>query len=537
MTHPHPPVRRARSLRQRLITDDRGSMPMALLVILVGISFGALLLPMVITQTQSTRLVTSRVQALHAAQSGLEVATGLIRSAADTSPTATTGAGDPRKLPCGPLAGPVGDGGQATYSVDIAYYAADPYGHDDAWLADPRNKMICVSGYGVYLKASGTTPDLYVPSYALLTATGINPPGGAGSSPGRTLQATYVFQTSNAYTAAGGGSISFGRADGTEPFCMGVDKLQEGAAVVAKNCYDNSADAVKMRSWYYNVDLSLQLVQTKNDAAINTNLNGLCLHQGSPTIVRKCAAKSDATPTTGQEWRSDAVGRFLSASGSCLTLPTLALKAAFTTTGCGNGSQAYTAQPTVGAGAAGLGSKQLVNFGDFGRCLDVPNKDAAGDGSSFMIIYPCKQKLDLVDEWNQKFTPSTTINATKPTQVQWRTTPPNSSAYCLKSPRADKQAVTVARCATNDPGQTWTYYTTQAADGTELAYGDKFTIRDSANPGLCLGEGPARYDSSPPSYKVIVSACDGSPLQKWNSDPNVRASRVENTAELPFQAP
>lgn len=521
------------------VADDRGSMPMALLVVLVGMAFSALLVPMVLTQDQSTRFDTSRVRSLHAAQAGIDVATGLIRSAMSTDTTLPPNTGSASELPCGPLSGNVSDGGADKYTVAISYYTANPFGHDDAWLGDSANRMICISGYGVYLKGTAAVSELYVPSFALLTSTGTGDTAGNGASPGRTLQSTYVFQTSNSYSAASGGAIRF--PVGSANYCMDAGASPvDGSLVLGKSCPTDGQLSLG-QAWYYNLDLSIQLVRTKGNLLLNSNGNGLCLQVSGSTIrVNKCPATSTGTAATGQEWRSDQSSRLISSSGACLTLPSATSGVALTSVACGSAGtyQAIAAAPTVGAGAAGAATNQLVNFAQFGRCLDVPNK-SVNDGSTFMIIYPCKQKLDLVDEWNQKFTPSPSLSASSslPTVVQLKTTPSSPSvAYCLKSPATPAERVTVAPCTTPVPNaMKWTYFTTQDAAGAELRYADKFTIREIQGDKRCLGAGPDLYASTPPSNIAIVAPCDGSAGQKWDSDPNVMPSRMQNTVELPFR--
>ena len=100
------------------VDDDRGSIALLLLVILVGVSLGALLVPMIISQDRTTRFDTTRVQALDAAQAGLDAMLGKIR-------LVTTG--DAHLLPCpaSPTTGVV-NGGPAQYSVTVTYFTADP---------------------------------------------------------------------------------------------------------------------------------------------------------------------------------------------------------------------------------------------------------------------------------------------------------------------------------------------------------------------------------------------------------------------------
>src|SRR4051812_29402072 len=89
-------VKLRRIVPRRLGTrnSDRGSMPMALLVSLVGMALSAALVPIVVGQITSTRTVSARAFALQAAQAGIDVALGQLRSA-----VGTTGAGDLESLP------------------------------------------------------------------------------------------------------------------------------------------------------------------------------------------------------------------------------------------------------------------------------------------------------------------------------------------------------------------------------------------------------------------------------------------------------
>ena len=86
----HRPWRRVRlDLR-----DERGSLPMLMMVMLVGVVLSTFMISVVVSQTTSTRFTTSREQALNAAQAGLDVALAQIR--------ASTSAGDGTltTLPC-----------------------------------------------------------------------------------------------------------------------------------------------------------------------------------------------------------------------------------------------------------------------------------------------------------------------------------------------------------------------------------------------------------------------------------------------------
>src|SRR5260370_5090797 len=109
---------------------DSGLIVLVVLLPLVGVMLSALLVPIVLTQINSTRDDLSRVHDLGAAQSGLDVAVGHIRAANDGA-----GHGVLASLPCGPFSGQVGAGGTARYQVTIGYYGTDPQGQSGAWLA------------------------------------------------------------------------------------------------------------------------------------------------------------------------------------------------------------------------------------------------------------------------------------------------------------------------------------------------------------------------------------------------------------------
>ena len=78
-------------------------------------------------------------------------------------------------------------------------------------------------------------------------------------------------------------------------------------------------------------------------------------------------------------------------------------------TGCNQGynnKQTFQPDAATGAGAAGIGVTvpgkpvgQLVNFEQFGRCVDVTEKNAA---YAYLIAWPCKQAPDKANlDWNQ----------------------------------------------------------------------------------------------------------------------------------------
>jgi hypothetical protein len=94
-------------------TADRGSILMALLVTLVGVALSATLVPIVVSQIVSARVISERTQALDVAQAGIDVALGQIRSAVDSA-----GKGSLANLPPCQMTGSAGTPG-SKYVVTI----------------------------------------------------------------------------------------------------------------------------------------------------------------------------------------------------------------------------------------------------------------------------------------------------------------------------------------------------------------------------------------------------------------------------------
>jgi hypothetical protein len=540
-------VQRAREVRG----SERGSMPMLLLVILVGVAFGALLIPMVITQDQTTRYDNSRTHSLHAAEAGIDTVLGMIRATSGAE-----GTGDPSKLPCGPFNGSANDGGTGTYSASLAYYTADPAPHsaDPTWL--DQNKMICIKGYGVYDPKTKSA----VPSYALVTSAGSDGPGLRGSVPGRTLQSTYVVKTTNS-TIAGGVIRIFPPAGATQANCMDAGTNPVQGAVVRVTACDTSNPS---QLWSYHYDLSIQLVASVTDQTQTTkvNGNGLCLdsaNAGSTTVptpgtiitLQYCAAQTkagapDNTPWD-QKWSSGDGAEFRGALPTKSDVSTVCLNFSaagqpLTVQNCSGGTtntnQTWLPSPRVGSGAAGLAdstdpsllaaSHQLVNFEQFSRCLDVTNENVSND---YEIVYPCKQNPSPGNvKWNQKWA----FNS----KNQWVTNFQGNvaQANCLTAPgaAATPPYVTLTACPiVPTPATTWTTRLTKDSSGAELAYRDKFTIVSST--GLCLSLSSATdLQPNTQNRKVTVATCDGSAAQKWNALPDTQNSRLQDTRELPY---
>jgi hypothetical protein len=496
------------SVRRRLASDERGSMPILMLVLLVGMVLSALLVPMIITSDRTTRFDITRVQALNAAQTGIDVTLGAVRA------SVTDAIGDSGKLPCGPLSGTVNSASIAAYSVNIEYFTFDP-------IAEPypsSRGMSCVSGYGTFNAATGTT----TPSYGRFTSTGTVGSAINGSAAGRTLSVTYVFRTSNVNLLGGIVQVS----GGSVPLCMDVGSATAPAAtaVVLQPC-SYSVPPAAQQVFAYRTDLTLQLL-----ASITTaNPNGLCLSSahtpgvsGDAIQLAQCGALG--APAYTQQWSYNDNGRYQAAQSTsvtngvlpnlCMNVATAAASQAVTLSAC---STSWIPSPSVGPGAAAV--PQWINFGEFGRCLDVTNQDA---GHAFLIDYPCKQNpFPGAKTWNQLF--QAPVIPSGQASVTGQMITDNGQKYCLTSPGTAGGYVTVKTCVTGNALQTWTIY---GGDQT-LNYSTKYTI---VNGSLCLGL--TAPNAAIPQWSTIdVETCSGTKDQKWNADPNVLNSTLSNVFE------
>lgn len=538
--------------------DDRGSLAMAVMAVLVGATLGALILPIVISQNKATQFDISRVRSLHAAQTGLDVALGQIRA----SQTTVDGIafGDPTKLPCygyaagseltgtanGTNNGAAGSG-SGSYRVTVTYWAVAP-GTPDA------SKMRCSpSPYGTYDPATKTAS----PRFAVIRSTGTDVTG-AGRSNGRTISSTYVFQTDD--TNIPGGLIKLYDSPAAK-MCMDAGRSPTVNSPVVLGVCSVSTPPLAQQMFAYRRDLSIQLVSSVDVA----NPFGLCLdtdspaHYGNPSVVLKkcvipnpaaCAEITNCSPAS-QQWSINASAHLEGASSNQPNPSTLdgkcihaidqtsgqRLRLANCEDGLTNPRQTWVPSATAGAGMADARNKMLVNYKQFATCLDVPGN---GDASStYLQLYSCKQNPDpdLVGE-NQKFVPSPSLTP-RPIKVQLKTIlrQGGSPPYCLTSKLLavaspnNTAYVTVTPCRVGAPmgNQAWTVYQTQDEQLDALPYAKKFTIVDEK--GFCLGPGRPDDLRNDAYLKVTVQTCDGSTGQKWNADASLDLSRITNTRE------
>jgi hypothetical protein len=492
---------------------DTGSLPLALLLTMVGMMVSALVVPTVLTQIRSTRTDVRRIHALNAAQAGLDVALGHLRASHDAA-----GAGTRASLPCGPLAGRASVGGTVRYQVTIDYLATDPLGQPDSWIA--ANRIPCVPG-------SGT---LTTPTFALLRSQGTDQlTGSFASAPSRYLRATYTFHN------VVGGLIHAGVGSSSTDLCLdaGSSSPASGTNLLLQPCSTGSGQ----QRFAYVKNLNLVLVASKTPALPQ----GMCIDAGDiphvaadPVQVQPCAAGTQPR----QQWIHDSTNFEGTADGTtsdkfCFTALSPDAPASFVVLGKTTGSVCqggyephlmFLPEAAAGTGAAGLASGQLVSFNQYGRCLTAPD---ANVHSGLVFSSPCAQAPDPANvPWNQKWALPPLATGSVSGIGPITTTQPSGSLYCLRSPGPTTPGayVTYEECPTGAPPvyMTWTVYTDTGSYATSYRVADGY--------GNCLapedftGQPPELYPQGVPATKIVVVPCTGSTLQKWDAPPTALQS-------------
>jgi hypothetical protein len=495
------------------IRDDRGSLLVAILLSLIGISLSTLLMPIVLTQINSTKSDVRRSVALNAAQAGLDVAVGHIRAADDG-----TGHGVLGQLPCGPLSGAV-EAGPARYQVLIDYIGSDPQGKSDAWIT--ANRIGCISGGGTFS----------TPSFALLRSRGTDQAGGnIDTVPARTLKGTYLFKTTNQNIV--GGLIHIYKTPSTDDLCMDASS---GSPTAGTNLQMRPCNPGSVQQLFaYNQNLTLTLISSRTAA----NPLGMCLDAGLPqglgniVAFRPCSAVTSAR----QQWSMNDSANFegttdgQTLNGYCFNVQSPDVSGSFVVLGsriggtCGKGYdniETFNPEASAGAGAAGPAVNQTVNFDQFGRCLDVTEFKL---NYAYLIVWPCKQAPNpTLVAWNQRFTlPALTTDLEDKVWGPITVNPGAGTLYCLQSPGsvAAGSYVQPFPCPAYPPANMqWT------ANGATGDYDSSYRIED--RDGHCLS--PTDPDAAVPDLypkglrisKLVVADCSNSLLQKWNADPNI----------------
>ncbi len=585
MTRPRRQPRPPRPLRP---DGERGS----ILLVLAFIVFSGLILSVVLQgavfQLDLGTTLVQRDNALQAATAGVQAVLAEVRGSTST-PSGTHGVVG--KLPCGTTTGTVPGGRpQGSYSVTLEYQL-------DSTTGGASETTRCL-GDGV--------PADYNLSDVVITSVGT-----AGSAR-RAVQSTYNFLTT--YKPIPGGQIlSYDNLD-----CLYADipSTNPGtgsyALEVTTNC---PTTAPAQETFSYNANWTLQVIVggtawcvTNPYPSGNVPSGG----GGAAATLEPCSATTGAAPIY-QEWGINdsaplqGVTSGGGAGNTCLTNPipsgTKSSPAQqVTVEGCNGGfsqTQTWQMDATVGAGDAAPSAgnffgptDQLVNFQQFGRCLDVNGQSVANNS---LIVYPCKQFPDpsVQPIWNQRWcwqplpqaaSPSSQASAgilytPNPTNGSYNNTAQPCAPNGFSSSSTDQWPGTgstnvVPECVVpegyspNNGGSTWVgkpfampcnlsdWPPTSTADLQKLESEDMVWLQwgasapsnlsysYSAYPGNdagyangdysgdCLTAGPLGTATGGDQYSfAAMTACDGAWTEKWNTPPSYGVTPVSDTHE------
>ncbi len=509
--------------------DDGVAMLLVIMTTMIAAALSILLLGIVIAQVAPTQLQQKSTTTIAAAQAGVDATLSEIRTATGAANVAGNVFGDTSKLPC-TLTGTVGGTTSgAGYAVTVEYYDTDPTDLDETQRAG--RDIDCRVGSGTAV----------VPSFALIKSegTGSALPGRSADSGDRSIQALYAFEITNE-NVPGGRMYTV-----SEKYCLKADSAAAGSSIrytAAANC--TAGDA--LMTWLYDTDYAIKLASSATAGA------PLCI--SAPNTSAGDATLQTCDPTDyEQQWSYEGGARFRdqvhkdNGTANSSTYGSYCLAAASTSSNALEGSPlrsgsctsnteygSFSPEPKVGAGAASYATNQIVNYLEFGRCMDVTNQKI---GFEYMIVYPCKQDPSGGTQlnWNHKWY-YTEATATQPTTTAQEiyVKVNNSTKYCLRTPEStatNGYVVFTSSCSSTDARQK--FYRTYKVEGD---YSASYTIKDAY--GRCLSLGAKQTPSGSAKWSTITAAaCTGGTEQKWNAPAGAQESTVTDTRETTYDKP
>jgi hypothetical protein len=512
-------------MRTQTAQDDTGSLPLAMLLSIVGVGLSVLLMTTTLQLQGVTRVEMGRSAALQAARTGLATALANIRAAKNAD-----GTGLVSKLPCRPeepkephISGPTVDG-TARFEATIFYLSRDPGRHDAAWAAERGKRCTTV-----------------IPAFAYVVSSGVTAAGGFR----RTLFGTYAFKTILKGNMPGGQLQVFKMPGAKHDLCIDAGALPKaGDEVTMQPCVDQpDGTPVARQKFGYQPNLTLSLVAPE----LKLPPSGLCLDAGTVQAVGNAVTLQACGTTTliRQQWSFNTASGFFGTSDGktlnnyCFSVetpdtPDSRLVLNSTAGGLTNGNpacntnypnnnQSWNPEPAVGAGAAGLPvTRQLVNFEKFGRCLDITLEDVS---VPYEVVFPCKQTPDpAMRDWNQQWDlPADgvgTISVRAP-----------SGRHCLTAPPLNTKPLLVnAEPCSGTEKKDDVVWHVRGADAPTRE--ERYRIEGTGTfAGYCLAplpEEPAWQQAD----KAGIEPCTGERIQKWNAQPESTVATFTNIGEL-----
>ena len=504
---------------------DDGSMPLAMLVVLVGLALSMLTLTTMVRGAADTNGAIGRTTALLAARTGLSGALASLRAAGTTGNLGAISA-----LPCttgsaAQVTGTIGtkDGG---YAATIWYLKSDPTLQTAGWVQ--TNGTTC------------PTVLLQTPRWAYVSAVGTS----NGGKFKRTLIGTYQFKLRAMGNMPGGQIRVYRVPAATQDYCLTGNPPAAGTALTMSVCATGTdGTAVDKQKFGYMSDLTIKLMTA--DPAMYPN--GLCAQAGLVEAATQQLTLQDCGLTTNisQQWAFDSASNFkgtsngntsnafcwyIKSSNSSSNPPTY--QAGYTnillSTTCGITTthyESWNVTADAGSGAAGPDSGQLVNFKQFGKCLDFNYSGVSN------WTFPCKQSFNLqspdtTQVWNEVWT----VPDAGTTGLVYTTRPDGVTKNCMKAPATGQTLVTMTTCPASASGA--------AANLIWLSRGNKAPTYDlkyriegtGTWAGQCLAPIPAATNPVQGDWAGLAT-CTGDYLQKWDADPPVSTSGLASVIE------
>lgn len=484
-----------------------------MLVVIVGVGLATLTLNTMVRGAADTNGETGRTSALLAARSGLAGALGALRAAGSTGTLGVLSA-----LPCTTGQQAQVNGTISTkdghYRTTVHYLASDPTQLGDA------------------AASIGPTCATTTPHWAYIVALGYS----TGDRYQRKLVATYQFKLRAMGNMPGGQIRVYRTPAATQDYCLTGYPPAVGTSLTMSVCATNAdSTTVDKQKFGYMSDLTIKLMTA--DPTLYPN--GLCAQAGTVEASGQTLKLQDCGVVTSnsQKWAFDSASNFRGTdNGTTLnsvcwnivtpntTGSTIVLK-----TSCGvttTNYESWNVTADAGSGAAGSDSGQLVNFKQFGKCLDF-NYSGVNNWA-----FPCKQSLtlppsalDMGQIWNEVWT----LPAFGTKGLVYTTRTDGITRNCMRAPATGQTLVTMATCPAS--------VAAASADFIWWARGDKATVYDEKYriegtgtwAGQCLAPLPA--GGAVQADWVGLAACTGDYLQKWDAVPPVSTSGLARVTE------
>ena len=531
----------------------------AILFMIIMGGIGTVIVGTVLGQVHPTYLDQKDTQTVYAAQAGMQAAFSRFRAATLTNASGVVQTdsqgnplGDPSKLPCsftGPaLTGnvdPTTPSNGVAYNVSIYYYSTDPTYLTTAAVPVPPGNLPCAGSGGV----TSTTANPV--KYALIYSSGVGnllPGASAGSTAGnRSLGAVYQFKVSTVNIV--GGLINDYATGGA--YCLSAVSASAGSLIKFLPATSCTAANKILDLWTYAPDYTIKLASsTANGAA------GLCITGASVgnAVLQACTASWSQL----WDWQGNNTWTGVNSNGvgdSGWTLGTgfaaganLTNQPLLVQNGGTNGGLAPSA--AVGDGNASYATNEIVNYQEFGRCMDDTGEDP---NAGHMISYPCKQNPGGGGvKWNQRFyyteppvqvasvsdtwpaPPTSGPQTYQQITVEDNANPPTVQ-YCLTwvssaSKPTVGDLVRLKACPTSATYNNWLRVYNTGDYNSSYTFTTPGLTSTGTPVTLCLEVNASIPDGN--WSELDLAACNGSLTQKWNAPPAYVQSEVGGYKEI-----